>query len=158
MSNFQMNNHFFKFTASQSQQQILKHNQYLLIDPMAKGTPRLPHQQQAMTRVGPGADVFRTPTVQMNWFKNAFSNEDFETKENAGLSKIPDKITATNADTGKTVKVIPNQKLPQAARALGLNVSYNCQNGECGTCVQLVDNKPTKICVARVPNKDFTMA
>ena len=49
--------------------------------------------------------------AQMNWFKTAFANEEFETKENAGLSRVKKPVTATNPANGKTVQIIPGQEL-----------------------------------------------
>ena len=40
----------------------------------------------------------------MGWFQNAFKNEVYDTPaKNPGLSREPDKVTATNTDNGKSV-------------------------------------------------------
>ena len=93
----------------------------------------------------------------MNWLANAFANDDtLGEKENAGLKNGPKFVTGTGPN-GKTVKVSPGSKLEPVSRKIGVKVQFGCQTGSCRTCEALVDGKRTKICIAKVPNKDFKM-
>ena len=101
--------------------------------------------------------VRRLPPPQMGLF-DAFKNEDssaLEGRKEGGLSKAPK--TVVGSYKGKEVKATVGAKMQTTANALGLPVSYNCQDGQCGTCESKVNGRKTRICVARVPNKDFKL-
>ena len=86
----------------------------------------------------------------------AFANEKFEKPPlEQGLSKGPKTVQATY--NGKTIDAIVGGKLRNAESSLRMGLKYNCDNGECGTCECLMDGRKVRPCVARVPNKDFTL-
>ena len=92
----------------------------------------------------------------------AFENDDsLGTRENAGLSKEKAKRTVTwvgPKGQKKQALAISGQRLREVARASGIPVKYDCQEGTCKTCeAQLSPGGRTKICVARMPNKDVNI-
>ena len=91
-------------------------------------------------------------------FMDAFKNESFsEANKEGGLSKAPKKVKATY--NGKTVDAIVGGKLKNVVDGpLRMGLSYNCSNGECGTCECLLNGRKVRPCVARIPAKDFTVA
>lgn len=85
--------------------------------------------------------------------KGAFANDDDLGKaKDAGLSSGPkynDKVTVN----GKAVpNVVVNQKISQVCASARVKVSYNCQNGECGTCEMKVNGRKARACVSKVPS------
>ena len=60
---------------------------------------------------------------------------------------------ATFTVNGQTVTVEQNQKLLRYLRdTLRLtSVKDGCSEGACGTCTVLIDGKPTKCCVQKLP-------
>lgn len=52
---------------------------------------------------------------------------------------------------GRTVLAVSGQKLSDVARAAGSKISYNCKNGDCGTCTVKLNGRAVRTCVARVP-------
>lgn len=53
---------------------------------------------------------------------------------------------------GKPVKnAVVDQKISQVCAAARVKVSYNCQNGECGTCEMKVNGRKVRACVGKVP-------
>ena len=57
----------------------------------------------------------------------------------------------------KQALAISGQKLRDVARASGIPIKYDCSEGTCKTCeAQLSPGGRTKICVARMPNRDTT--
>lgn len=105
----------------------------------------------------------RSAIVEMGLFgglAGAFANEDLGGKEDAGLSKQKAKKTVTwVGPSGQTKKslVVPGQKLKDIARATGIKIKYDCQEGTCKTCEAMLDGRKTKICVAKAPAKDVTI-
>ena len=91
-------------------------------------------------------------------FMDAFKNETFEKPApGAGLKNAPKTVKATY--NGKSVDAIIGGKLRNVVDGnLRMGLSYNCTNGECGTCECLLNNRKVRPCVARVPTKDFTVA
>ena len=49
-------------------------------------------------------------------------------------------------------KAVVDQKISQVCAAARVKVSYNCQNGECGTCELKVNGRKARACVAKVPS------
>ena len=58
---------------------------------------------------------------------------------------------------GKTVDAKIGSKLKPVAAALNLPVEYACEDGQCGTCESKLNGRITRVCVAKVPNKDFKL-
>ena len=86
-------------------------------------------------------------------FKKAFENDDsLGTRSNAGLSKQKQTRTITWVGPNKQKKtsvVIPGQSLRDIARASGVPIKYDCENGKCKTCEAKVGNGRAKICVSK---------
>ena len=57
----------------------------------------------------------------------------------------------------KTSTVVPGQKLKDIARATGIKIRYDCNEGTCKTCEAKIDGRVTKVCVAKAPAKDVTI-
>lgn len=112
----------------------------------------------------PGAQSFVFPhltpktapsTTSINIFgglKGAFANDDSIGKaKNEGLSNGPrynDQVTVN----GKAVpNVVVDQKISIVCNAARVKVPYNCQNGECGTCMIKMNGRKAKACVSKVP-------
>jgi ferredoxin len=95
-------------------------------------------------------------TTTLNIFgglKGAFANDESLGKaQNAGLSNGPrynDKVTVN----GKSIpNVVVDQKISQVCNAARVKVPYNCQNGECGTCMIKMNGRKVKACVSKVPS------
>ena len=91
----------------------------------------------------------------------AFENDStLGDRENAGLSKVKDKRTVTwvgPKGQKKTATVVSGQRLKDIARGSGIPIRYDCNEGTCKTCEAMVGGSRTKICVARMPNKDVTI-
>ena len=49
-------------------------------------------------------------------------------------------------------KAVVDQKISQVCASARVKVSYNCQNGECGTCELKVNGRKARACVAKVPS------
>mmetsp|Transcript_14438 Transcript_14438/g.20349 ORF Transcript_14438/g.20349 Transcript_14438/m.20349 type:complete len:136 (+) Transcript_14438:167-574(+) len=83
--------------------------------------------------------------------KKAFANDDNLGKaQNAGLSGGPDYNESVTVN-GKPVKAIVGQKVSVVANAARVKISYNCQNGECGTCAIKVNGRKALACQATIP-------
>ena len=80
--------------------------------PGGLGIQQIPPPVQQIKSDG-GKFTRNSTKLQMNWLKNAFSNEEFSTpnREGSGLSKAPKKVTATNPRNGKTTQVVVNSNL-----------------------------------------------
>ena len=103
------------------------------------------HLAPKMARPSTAIDIF-------GGLKNAFANDDSLGKvKNAGLSNGPrynDQVTVN----GKSVpNVVVDQKISQVCNAARVKVPYNCQNGECGTCMVKINGKKVKACISKVP-------
>ena len=58
----------------------------------------------------------------------------------------------------KQALAVSGQQMKDIARASGIPIRYDCQEGTCKTCeAQLSPGGRTKLCVARMPNKDVTI-
>lgn len=103
----------------------------------------------------------KLPAATMGLFdglNSAFANDPTLGKaKSAGLSKEAGKVTVTwvNPKTGakKTAQCVPGQRLRDVARASGIPIKYDCQEGTCKTCTSSIG----KICVLKVPRKDVTI-
>jgi aerobic-type carbon monoxide dehydrogenase small subunit (CoxS/CutS family) len=47
---------------------------------------------------------------------------------------------------GKSVKAVVGQPVKTVASAARVRIPYNCQKGDCGTCVVLMNGKKVKAC------------
>merc|ERR1712087_181029 len=88
----------------------------------------------------------------------AFENDDtLGARSSAGLSKEKAKRTITWKSPSGAVKksvIVPGQRLKDVARATGVPIKYDCQEGTCKTCEAKLGGSRVKICVARAPDKD----
>jgi len=106
----------------------------------------------------------RTAVPSMGLFdglKGAFANDDtLGKRENAGLSKEKDKRTVTWVSPKgqqKKALAIGGQRMKDIARASGIPVVYDCQEGTCKTCEATVNGQRMKLCVGKMPDKDVTV-
>ena len=85
--------------------------------------------------------------------KGAFANDDsLGQAKNAGLSNGP-RYNENVTVNGKAVpNVVVDQKISQVCASARVKVPYNCQNGECGTCMVKINGRKAKACVSKVPN------
>ena len=74
-----------------------------MVRPPVSSSFLTPAQPSQLTVPGSARSRGALTVVQMNWLKNAFTNEEFETKVNPGLSKEAKKVTVTNPANGKNV-------------------------------------------------------
>ena len=90
-------------------------------------------------------------------FAKAFENDDTLGKAGpAGLSKEATKKKVTwvgPKGQKKEALCVPGQKLRDVARASGIPIVYDCNEGTCKTCEAQVGNGRAKICVTKMPNK-----
>lgn len=96
-----------------------------------------------------------TSTTSLNIFgglKGAFANDDsLGAAKNAGLSNGP-RYNENVSVNGKAVpNVVVDQKISQVCATARAKVPYNCQNGECGTCMVKINGRKAKACVSKVP-------
>ena len=52
---------------------------------------------------------------------------------------------------GKAVKAIVGQPVKTVASAARVKIPYNCQKGDCGTCVVVMNGKKVKACQMSIP-------
>ena len=125
----------------------------------------LPYDAIVPTRAPTGAHAaIRTAAPSMGLFdglKGAFANDDTLSKqENAGLTKEKTKRTVTWVGPGGKTKqsiVVPGQRLKDVARASGIPIKYDCNEGTCKTCEAKMAGGVIKVCVAKAPDKDVTI-
>ncbi len=97
-----------------------------------------------------------TTTTSLNIFgglKGAFANDDsLGAAKNEGLTNGP-RFNENVTVNGKAVpKVVVDQKISQVCASARVKVPYNCQNGECGTCMVKINGRKAKACVSKVPS------
>ncbi len=97
-----------------------------------------------------------TSSTSLNIFgglKGAFANDDsLGQAKNEGLSNGP-RYNENVTVNGKAVpNVVVDQKISQVCASARVKVPYNCQNGECGTCMVKINGRKAKACVSKVPN------
>lgn len=97
----------------------------------------------------------QTTSTSLNIFgglKGAFANDDsLGAAKNAGLSNGP-RYNENVTVNGKAVpNVVVDQKISQVCASARVKVPYNCQNGECGTCMVKINGRKSKACVSKVP-------
>lgn len=94
-------------------------------------------------------------TTELNLFgknlKDAFANDDTLGKaKNAGLKNGP-KTNDSVTVNGKTVNAVVGQKVSVVAAQARAKISYNCKQGDCGTCMININGRKVKACQATIP-------
>ena len=100
----------------------------------------------------------RTPlTPRKGFFDNAFKNESFDNKPNAGSGLSTQKKTVPVKIGSRTVQAMPGQRMKDVVRAARAPIKFNCEDGQCGTCESKVDGRITRVCVAKIPARGCTI-
>ena len=100
----------------------------------------------------------RTPlTPRKGFFDNAFKNESFDNKPNAGSGLSTQKKTVPVKIGSRTVQAMPGQRMKDVVRAARAPIKFNCEDGQCGTCESKVDGRVTRVCVAKIPARGCTI-
>jgi ferredoxin len=85
-------------------------------------------------------------------FGDAFKNDDSLGKaENAGLKGGP-KYNEQVTINGKEVKAIVGQPVKNVANSARVRIRYDCQKGDCGTCMIKMNGKKVKACQMKIPS------
>ena len=110
----------------------------------------------ALVPNAPGAR--RQPlTPRQGFFDNAFKNESFDKKPNAGSGLSTQKKTVPVKIGSRTVQAMPGQRMKDVVRAARAPIKFNCEDGQCGTCESKVDGRITRVCVAKIPARGCTI-
>ena len=110
----------------------------------------------ALVPSAPGAR--RQPlTPRKGFFDNAFKNESFDKKPNAGSGLSTQKKTVPVKIGSRTVQAMPGQRMKDVVRAARAPIKFNCEDGQCGTCESKVDGRVTRVCVAKIPARGCTI-
>ena len=100
----------------------------------------------------------RRPLTPVNgFFDNAFKNESFDKKPNAGSGLSTQKKTVPVKIGSRTVQAMPGQRMKDVVRAARAPIKFNCEDGQCGTCESKVDGRVTRVCVAKIPARGCTI-
>ena len=100
----------------------------------------------------------RRPLTPVNgFFDNAFKNESFDNKPNAGSGLSTQKKTVPVKIGSRTVQAMPGQRMKEVVRAARAPIKFNCEDGQCGTCESKVDGRVTRVCVAKIPARGCTI-
>merc|ERR1712232_684513 len=75
-----------------------------------------------------------------NALKDAFGNDDLGDRQNAGLSKGPNKNEQVTVN-GRKVNAIVGQPVSAALSQARARVSYSCKVGDCGTCTIKINGR-----------------
>jgi len=85
-------------------------------------------------------------------FGDAFKNDDSLGKaENAGLKGGP-KYNEQVTINGKEIKAVVGQPVKTVANAARVKIRYDCQKGDCGTCMIKMNGKKVKACQMKIPS------
>lgn len=85
-------------------------------------------------------------------FGDAFKNDDSLGKaENAGLKGGP-KYNEQVTINGKPVKCVVGQAVKNVANSARVKIRYDCQQGDCGTCMIKMNGKKVKACQMKIPS------
>ena len=87
----------------------------------------------------------------------AFKNESFDKKPNAGSGLSTQKKTVAVKIGSRTVQALPGQRMKDVVRAARAPIKFNCEDGQCGTCESKVDGRVTRVCVAKIPARGCTI-
>jgi ferredoxin len=98
----------------------------------------------------------RVSTTSLNGFGkafgDAFKNDDSLGKaENAGLKGGP-KYNEQVIINGKEVKAVVGQPVKTVANSARVRIRYDCQKGDCGTCMIKMNGKKVKACQMKIPS------
>ena len=96
-------------------------------------------------------------TPRKGFFDNAFKNESFDNKPNAGSGLSTQKKTVPVKIGSRTVQAMPGQRMKDVVRAARAPIKFNCEDGQCGTCESKVDGRVTRVCVAKIPARGCTI-
>ena len=96
-------------------------------------------------------------TPRRGFFDNAFKNESFDKKPNAGSGLSTQKKTVPVKIGSRTVQAMPGQRMKDVVRAARAPIKFNCEDGQCGTCESKVDGRVTRVCVAKIPARGCTI-
>ena len=99
----------------------------------------------------------RPLTPRRGFFDNAFKNESFDKKPNAGSGLSTQKKTVPVKIGSRTVQAMPGQRMKDVVRAARAPIKFNCEDGQCGTCESKVDGRVTRVCVAKIPARGCTI-
>jgi len=88
---------------------------------------------------------FSSTPLLMGFFDSAFKNEDLGERQNAGLKNGPTPNENVTIN-GKKVKAIVGQKVSVVAAGARVKIKYDCQRGDCGTCMVKINGKKQKAC------------
>ena len=99
----------------------------------------------------------RPLTPRRGFFDNAFKNESFDIKPNAGSGLSTQKKTVPVKIGSRTVQAMPGQRMKDVVRAARAPIKFNCEDGQCGTCESKVDGRVTRVCVAKIPARGCTI-
>ena len=99
----------------------------------------------------------RPLTPRRGFFDNAFKNESFDNKPNAGSGLSTQKKTVPVKIGSRTVQAMPGQRMKDVVRAARAPIKFNCEDGQCGTCESKVDGRVTRVCVAKIPARGCTI-
>ena len=99
----------------------------------------------------------RPLTPRQGFFDNAFKNESFDNKPNAGSGLSTQKKTVPVKIGSRTVQAMPGQRMKDVVRAARAPIKFNCEDGQCGTCESKVDGRITRVCVAKIPARGCTI-
>mmetsp|Transcript_1911 Transcript_1911/g.2652 ORF Transcript_1911/g.2652 Transcript_1911/m.2652 type:complete len:135 (+) Transcript_1911:139-543(+) len=88
---------------------------------------------------------------------DAFKNDDsLGERKNEGLSGGP-KYNEEVTINGKPMKVVVGQAVKVAANSARVKIPYNCQQGDCGTCMIKMNGRKVKACQAKIPGGKCTI-
>ena len=105
----------------------------------------------------PPIEQRRPLTPREGFFDNAFKNESFDNKPNAGSGLSTQKKTVPVKIGSRTVQAMPGQRMKDVVRAARAPIKFNCEDGQCGTCESKVDGRITRVCVAKIPARGCTI-
>ena len=81
----------------------------------------------------------------MDGLNKAFANEVIDTPPKGGLSKAAAKGIPVDI-CGAKIQAIKGQKLKDLVRASRAPIRFNCERGDCGSCVSMVNGKKVPVC------------
>jgi len=102
--------------------------------------------------VTPSSRLSTTELAMFGGLKKAFANDEgLGEAKNAGLSGGPNYNENVTVN-GKAVKnAVVGQKVSIVANSARVKISYNCQNGDCGTCAIKMNGRKALACQATIP-------
>jgi len=94
--------------------------------------------------------------------KKALANDPaLPPPQNPGLSSTKDTVEVEFLPSNKKVKAYLGQNVAMIAKAAKVDIKYNCNKGECGTCTVNFNGVNVRACVSSLPStsslKKFTI-